>query len=159
MVSHVSSKTMQILGSPSSRGELNTKVGLDQPAAIKSLSAKSQAGALTANPGIKVPIHIEKLRMEPANSVGTAGGEVVSAIYSNLKKVKKFTGYKIDANSRPILNSEQWEDVMVPEVIKGLKPGIYKLETFSPIDAGVKGISDPGKIPARESFIEIKGGI
>jgi hypothetical protein len=29
------------------------------------------------------------------------------------------------------------------------------METFSPVDAGIKGINDPGKIPARESFIRI----
>jgi hypothetical protein len=67
----------------------------------------------------------------------------------------RFEGYKADANSRPILNSEQWKEVTIPEVLAGLPAGVYKMETFSPVDAGIKGINDPGKIPARESFIRI----
>ena len=70
----------------------------------------------------------------------------------------RFVGYKIDTNSRPILNSERWEEVTVSEALSGLSSGVYKLETFSPIDAGLRGIADPGKIVSRESYIQIREG-
>jgi hypothetical protein len=154
MSTHVSSKTMQMLSSQTTRGEQSVRKSTLENTDIKTMS-NTQKAALKPDPGIKAPIHIEKLRTEPATAVGLSSDGVSSAIYSNLKKIMRFEGYKADANSRPILNSEQWKEVTIPEVLAGLPAGVYKMETFSPVDAGIKGINDPGKIPARESFIRI----
>jgi len=158
MASHIRGRTLQLMGSKNSRGNLKTKADLDNVSAIRRPNESVVNGALTPHPGIKIPLHIEKLRNEPDTAVATTGYEIAPAIYSNLRRVMRFVGYKIDTNSRPILNSERWEEVTVSEALSGLSSGVYKLETFSPIDAGLRGIADPGKIVSRESYIQIREG-
>ena len=158
MAIHVRNTTMNLMGSDVSRGNLRTKTDPDRVSSIRRPNERIEGPGLAPHPGIKIPIHIEKLRSEPSTAVATTGFEISPAVYSNLRRVMRFMGYKMDTNARPILNSEIWQEVTVAEFTRGISTGVYKLETFSPVDAGLTSISDPGKIASRESFIKITGG-
>ena len=84
-----------------------------------------------------MPLQLIGATSEQSNYGKVTGDKLSTAIFGNIVKIEKVTGYDKDEKGKPNLKSQKTEKVSVEQVMNGLLPGKYILASYFNIGAGI----------------------